>query len=123
MSNLKGVKPGDILLHTSENRRRGSDVPPKEVTVHKVGTKLVHVLRISGHPDAGTDSYRIENGYSNGDTRGGRLWKSEDWEMEKERPHLEETLERKHGIEVWRGGPKPIPVLRKLLAVMEEAEE
>lgn len=121
MPNLEGVKPGDVLLHTSENRRRDSTVPPKEVTVHKVGRSLVHILRFPDSSNSGTDSYRIENGYGS-DLRSGRLWKPEDWEMEKERPGLEDAL-RKHGIEVYRGGPKSIPVLRKLLAVMEEAED
>lgn len=122
MPNLKGVKPGDILLHTSENRRRDSTVPPKEVTVAKVGTKLIHIPLLESEPTGRTATYRIENGYSNGDTRGGRLWKREDWELEKERPDLEKTLEKKYGVEVWRGTPKSVPVLRKILAVLEESE-
>lgn len=122
MPNLKGVKPGDVLLLTSENRRPDSVVPPKEVTVVKVGTKLVHIPLIESRPDGQTVTYRIESGYSSGDMRGGRLWKREDWEMEKERPTLERALGQ-YGIEVWRRGSKPIPVLRKLLAVMEEGEK
>lgn len=120
MTNLKGVKAGDELIHTSKNwSPRHSKAEPKKVFVHKVGTKLVHILRIPGSPSSGTIAFRIENG-SGSDYREGSLWKPEDFELEKERPALEDALKRPHRIEVWPG-QIPVPTLKKLLAVMEES--
>jgi len=119
MGNLKGVKPGDELFligNDIQGKYRKKD--PKAVRVHKVGRTLVHVLRYEGDPDGPTDTYRIDTGIANDNFGHSRLWKPEDWELEKQRPELEEAL-RAHGVEAWRKGPKPIPVLEKLLAVLE----
>ena len=112
MGSLNGVKVGDELLRTSSDRWHGRTVTPESVRVHKVGRTLVHILRY-GRPV----TYRIENGIGT-DSRDGELWTPEDWELEKQRWGLEEALKRA-GVELRPGGAKPVPVLKKLLAVLE----
>jgi hypothetical protein len=118
MSNLEGVKVGDELVITSAHRKTQPGEEPRTVTVHKVGRTLVHVLRYAGHSDKGTDTYRIENGIANDNYGHSELWKPEDWKAEQRREELDEAL-RKHGVEAWRRGPKPVAVLEALLDVME----
>lgn len=118
MGDLSGVKSGDQLLLTGKNHSKQRQQEPRTVTVHKVGTKLVHVLRYGDDPNGATDTYRIDTGRINDAFGHEELWKPEDWEAEKSRAGLEAAL-RLHGVEVRRGGPKPIPVLEKLLAVLE----
>ena len=117
MGNLKGVKAGDELLLTIRySGKKGMDQEPEKRRVHKVGRTLVHILRYGTSPNGPTDTYYIENGHSNDGNY--ELWRPEDWEAERRRDSLEESL-RRHGVEVWRGAPKSIPVLEKLLAVLE----
>lgn len=119
MGNLEGVKAGDELLRTRRLGGKKRDQEPRVVRVHKVGTKLVHVLKYPNEPNGPTDTYRIANGTgTDGFTD---LWKREEWEAERRRDELEDAL-RKAGVEVWRGGPKPIAVLEALWGVMERAE-
>ncbi|MFE0472712.1 hypothetical protein ACFW2V_13955 [Streptomyces sp. NPDC058947] len=123
MGNLKGVKPGDelLLVNRTSVQRKARDQQPKTRSVHKVGSKLVHVLRNVDNPDGPTDAYRIENGVINDGYGHSELWKPEDWETEKRRDEVEAAL-RDHGVEVWRK-KQPVPVLEKILAVLEEAKE
>lgn len=120
MGNLKGVKPGDevLLVDRSSIQKKAKDQTPRARTVHKVGTKLVHILKYEGRPDMGTDTYRIESGISNDGYGHSELWKPEDWEQELRRDELEAALQ-KHGVEVWRK-KQPIAVLDGLLAVLEQ---
>lgn len=117
---LKGVKVGDELVLTSstsinKTRKLGT------VKIHKVGTKLVHVLRHPGSPNTGMDAYRIDSGVSN-DNYGHRcLWFPADWEAEQRRDGLTEAL-LKRGVEVWRAGRLSIRTLERLLEVMENPE-
>jgi hypothetical protein len=114
MGNLEGVKVGDRLLRVAlDHRWRGGEPPSRLVTVHKVGRSLVHILQ-HGRPV----TYRIENGVGT-DTRDGELWTPEDWTLEAERDGLEEAL-RHHGLEVRPGRAKPVPMLKKILALLEE---
>lgn len=120
MGSLKGVKVGDELLL---GRRTSLKAPTKAtpVTVHKVGRTLVHLLRYPDSSNMSTDAYRIDTGVINDNYGHSELWKPEDWAAEQKRDELESAL-RRHGVEVYHKGPKPIPVLEKLLAVLEEAE-
>jgi hypothetical protein len=117
---LEGVKVGDELVLTLETGRKQTQ-SPKRVKVHKVGRKLVYILRYADRPDMGTDAYRIESDVINDNYGHTRLWFPRDWEAEQRRGDLTEAL-RRHGVEVWRGGRKSIRTLERLLAVMEEAE-
>jgi hypothetical protein len=108
---LKGVKVGDELVLTSNDFQRKYD-KGSSVTVTKVGTKLVHI---------GQTAYRIESGIINDNLGHTRLWFPQDWKAEQRRGELEESL-RRHGVEVWRGGPKSIRTLERLLEVMENPE-
>lgn len=115
---LEGVKPGDELLLTGNDvGRKYLKQEPRRVTVHKVGRTLVHILRYDGKPDGPTDTYRFDSGVINDNYGHSRLWKPEDWELEKSRDELEAAL-KAHGVEVWRKR-QPVPVLEKLLAVLE----
>lgn len=118
MGSLEGVKAGDELYLTN-NDMQGKYLKkePRKVKVHKVGRTLVHVLRYGSEPDGPTDTYRIDSGVINDNYGHSRLWKPEDFELEKERAGLEGALKR-HGVEVWRK-TQPVPVLKKLLAVLE----
>jgi hypothetical protein len=113
MGSLEGVKAGDTLLRTTVDRRHGWTPQATPVTVHKVGRTLVHILQ-HGRPI----TYRIENGVGS-DTRDGELWTPGDWELEKERGGLEEALKR-HGLEVRPGRAKPVPMLKRILALLEQ---
>jgi hypothetical protein len=119
MGNLKGVQPGDelLLVDRSSIQRKARDQQPRTRIVYKVGTKLVHVLRFEDVPERGTDAYRIENGIINDGYGHSELWKPEDWALEQTRHELEAAL-RRHGVEVWRK-QQPVPVLEKILAVLE----
>jgi hypothetical protein len=120
MPGLEGVKVGDkLLLLTKMGGRREREQTPEEVTVVKVGTKLVHIPVSERSPEGKTLAYRIESGVRNDNYGHTQVMTREDYEAEKQRGSLEESL-RLHGIEVWRGGPKPIAVLEELLAVMEK---
>lgn len=121
VSNLKGVKAGDELLLTEQFGGRRKTEVPTQVVVHKVGTKLVHILRSPGQPEFGTLAFRIENGRANDDYGHSELWRPEDWEAEQQRDSLNDAL-RGHGIESWRGAPKSIAVLEAILDVLERAE-
>lgn len=114
MHNLKGVQPGDELIHTSGDwSARRAKGEPEKVIAHKVGTKLVQIEKYGR-----LTAYRIESGIGN-DYRDGTLWKPEDFELEKERPALEDALKRPHHVEVWPG-QHSVPTLKKLLAILEE---
>jgi hypothetical protein len=120
MPSLEGVKVGDtLLLLTKMGGRREKEQTPEEVTVVKVGTKLVHIPVSERSPEGKTLAYRIENGVRNDDYGHTQLITREAYEAEKSRDSLEEAL-RLHGIEVWRKGPKPIAVLEALLEIMEK---
>lgn len=58
---LAGVRPGDTLILTDVNKPHRRI----EVTVHKVGRTLVHVLRHNDRPDLGTDAFRLDDGRRN----------------------------------------------------------
>jgi GH24 family phage-related lysozyme (muramidase) len=119
MGSLKGVQPGDelLLVDRSDLQRKARDQKPRTRIVHKVGTKLVHVLKQEGKPEFGTHAYRIENGIINDGYGHSELWKPEDWKLEQTRDEVEAAL-RAHGVEVWRK-KQPVPVLEKILAVLE----
>jgi GH24 family phage-related lysozyme (muramidase) len=119
MGSLKGVQPGDelLLVDRSSIQRKARDQKPRTRTVHKVGTKLVHVLKHEGEPEFGTNAYRIDSGIINDGYGHSELLKPEDWEVEKRRDDVEAAL-RVHGVEVWRK-KQPVPVLEKILAVLE----
>jgi hypothetical protein len=122
MPSLEGVKVGDkLLLLTKMGGRREREQTPEEVTVVKVGRTLLHIPVSERSPEGKTLAYRIENGVRNDNYGHTQVMTREDYEAEKSRESLEESL-RRHGIEAWRGGPKPIAVLEALLDVMERAE-
>lgn len=116
--NLTGVRVGDELLLIDSYGR-----PPKPtpVRVHKVGRTLVHVLRNPDRPELGTDAYRIEDGVAHDGYGHSQVVTRAHWEQECRRSALEAAL-RERGVETWRKGPKPVPVLERLLAVLEDAE-
>lgn len=120
MPNLEGAKPGDELVRVPKEWRRGhrGGLAPGTVRVHKVGRTLLHVLRNGGSPDGPTDTYRIENGIANDGYSSAELWRPEDWAVEQRREEVEAAL-RHHGVEVWRKR-QPVPVLEKILTVLEE---
>lgn len=117
---LHGVKVGDELLRVLIRGHEKFEVTGT-VTAHKVGPKLVQVPRHGNDPSGKLDAYRIDTGRINDSYGHTQLWLPKDWEAQQRREELEEALKR-HGVEVWRGGPKSIRTLEKLLAVMEEAE-
>lgn len=122
MESLEGVKVGDtLLLLTRLGGRREKEQTPKEVTVVKVGTKLLHIPVSERSPKGKTLIYRIENGIANDNFGHTQVMTREAYETEKRRGPLEEAL-RRRGVEVWRGGSKPVAVLEALLDVMERAE-
>jgi hypothetical protein len=98
MASLEGVKVGDtLLLFTRTGGRREKEQTPQEVTVVKVGTKLVHIPRHEKNPEYGTHTYRVENGYRNDDARYTQLMTREAYEDSKKREDLWERL-GKHGL-------------------------
>jgi hypothetical protein len=118
MPSLEGVKVGDtLLLLTRMGGAREKEQTPEEVTVVKVG----RIPLSERSPEGKTLTYRIENGMRADNYGHTQVMTREAYEAEKSRESLEEAL-RRHGIEVWRGGPKPIAVLEALLDVMERAE-
>lgn len=119
---LKGVKPGDELLLVDRHSRCGLEQEPKVVRVHKVGPKRVQVLRDESRPEFGVDFYRVDGGQLDDGYGHSLLISPRQWEEERRRERVERSL-RRHGVEVWRMGPKPVPLLEKLLAVLEEEGE
>jgi hypothetical protein len=120
MPSLEGVQVGDtLLLLTRMGGRREKEQVPQEVTVVKVGTALLHIPLSESQPGGKTLAYRIENGMRNDSYGHTQVMTREAYEAEKSRESLEEAL-RRHGVEVWRGGEKPIEVLKELLAVMDK---
>lgn len=121
MPGLEGVKVGDtlLLLLTKMGGKREKEQVPQEVTVVKVGRTLLHIPVSEQSPEGKTLTYRIENGVRADNYGHTQLMTREAYEAEKSREPLEEAL-RRHGVEVWRGGPKPIAVLEALLDVMEK---
>ncbi len=122
MGSLEGVKVGDkLLLLTRMGGAREREQVPQEVTVVKVGRTLLHTPLSEDSPEGKTLSYRIENGIRADNYGYTKVMTKEAYEAEKRRDGLTEAL-RLHGIEVWRGGEKPIAVLEALLDVMERYE-
>jgi hypothetical protein len=122
MTGLDGVKVGDTLLLVQRyGGAREKQQVPQEVTVVKVGTKLLHIPLTERDPDGKTLTYRIEDGRRNDNYGHTELWTREAYEAEKSRESVEAAL-KAHGVEAWRNGPKPIAVLEALLDVLERAE-
>lgn len=117
--NLAGVKPGDELLKIDNSvQRKRSSREPRVVRVHKVGRTLIHVLQDENRPDGRTDTYRIDGGVINDGYGHTRLVTRDFWETEQRRDAVKEAL-RSHGVEV---RPSiPVPVLERMLAILEEA--
>lgn len=116
MGDLTGVKVGDELLLVERNNRSGRE--PKTVTVAKVGTKLVHILRYPKHPDGGTETYRIDTGIRNDNYGHSRLETPEHYADRHERGRLEKAL-FELGIDTARARPTT-DQLRALLAVAKD---
>ena len=120
MPDMTGVKPGDeLLLITKLGGSREREQEGQPVIVHKVARKLLHVHFADRDPKiSGTTAYRIENGVINDNYGHSVLYTRQQWADEKRRDEITKAL-REHGVEVWRGEPKPINVLEAILDILE----
>lgn len=119
MPDLSGVKAGDALLKLRNIHSRSDKTQtPREVVVHKVGSAWIHVLRIEGRPDLGTDTY----GRSDGLSKDGldRLVTRTQYEEECEHRELDRVL-RERGVETY--GILPLATLRALSATLDSLRE